>query len=349
MSTFYKLRIEKIIKETSEAVTLCFAIPADLKEKFAFVPGQYVNLQITLNNETIRRSYSICSGPNDQTLNVTVKAIKKGVFSAFANNYLKEGALVEVSVPEGRFTLPTLNTHTKNYLAIAAGSGITPIMSMIKHVVLQEPQSKFVLLFGNKSVEKTIFFNELENIKNKFPQQFFVSYVFSEQSHEMAYQGRIGQALIIDFIQNKHADLVFDYAYLCGPEPLIDLSKAALEANDFADNQINFELFTASVKENNVSSSSDRCVATVIVDHETFEVDIEHGQTILDAVLKAGIDAPYSCQGGVCSSCLAKTSAGQSTMKKNTVLTDNEVNSGLVLTCQAVCQSATITVDYDDV
>jgi len=349
MTTFYKLRIEKIIRETSEAVTLCFAIPTDLKEKFVFIAGQYINLQITLNNETIRRSYSICSGPNDQTLNVTVKAVKKGVFSEFANIYLKEGALVEVSVPEGRFNLPTSSTNAKNYLGIAAGSGITPIMSMIKQVISNEPQSKFVLLFGNKSPDKTIFFNEIENLKNKYPEQFFVSYVFSEQSIQNSYEGRIDETIINNLIQNKHSGLIFDQIYLCGPEPLIDLAKKVLKANDFADTQIHFELFTSSLKENIVSSSSENCLAKVIVDNEIFEIDIQPGQTILEAVLKAGIDAPYSCQGGVCSTCLAKTSNGQSQMKKNTVLTDSEINSGLVLTCQAICKSTSITVDYDDI
>jgi ring-1,2-phenylacetyl-CoA epoxidase subunit PaaE len=349
MSTFYKLRIEKIIRETPEAITICFAIPEDLKDAFTFIPGQYVNLQLVLDGETLRRSYSICNGPNENTLNVTVKAIKRGKFSVFANTLLKEGALIEVSKPEGRFLLNPNLSNKKNYLAIAAGSGITPIMSMIKHVLTIEKESNFVLLYGNKSADKTIFFNTLENLQNKYPNQFFLNYCFSEKPLDSHYFGRIDLSKINNLIKQKHGNLKFDDSFLCGPEELIQLSKETLIANDFADDQIKFELFTSSVSEKNVSSSAGICLAKVIVDDETFEVEIEQNQTILDAVLKAGIDAPYSCQGGVCSSCIAKASDGNAQMKKNTVLTDSEVQSGLILTCQALCQSESLTVDYDNV
>lgn len=349
MSTFYKLRIEKIIRETAEAVTVCFAIPADLKQIFSFIPGQYVNLQLVLDGESLRRSYSICNGPNENTINVTIKAIKKGKFSVFANTVLKEGALIEVSVPEGRFTLQTSTTNQKNYLAIAAGSGITPIMSMIKHVLNVEKDSKFVLLYGNKSSESAIFYDDLNQLKNQFSDQLFINYCFSEKPLDPHYFGRIDNSKINHLIKQKHSDLKFDECYLCGPEDLINIAKDTLNANGFVNEQIKFELFTTTVKEKNVSSSTGNCLAKVIVDDETFEVEITPNQTILDAVLKAGIDAPYSCQGGVCSSCIAKTTDGQAQMKKNTVLTDSEINMGLVLTCQALCQTATITVDYDDV
>ena len=154
---------------------------------------------------------------------------------------------------------------------------------------------------------------------------------------------------INNLIKQKHGNLKFDESFLCGPEELIQLSKETLIANDFANDQIKFELFTSNVSEKNVSSSTGICLAKVIVDDETFEVEIDQNQTILDAVLKAGIDAPYSCQGGVCSSCIAKASDGNAQMKKNTVLTDSEVQSGLILTCQALCHSESITVDYDNV
>lgn len=349
MHTFYKLRIEKIIRETKEAVTLCFTIPSDLKEKFQFVPGQYVNLQLTLDNESIRRSYSICSGPRDETLNVTVKSINNGKFSVFANTLLKEGALIEVSPPDGRFTLNTNPSNQKNYLAIAAGSGITPIMSMIKHMMINEPQSTFVLLYGNKSAEQTIFFNELEALEKNHADRLFVHYCFTEKPLDPHFFGRIDENQINNLLKQKYNHLSFEQAFLCGPENMIETARKALIANDFAKDDIKFELFTSSLKENNISSSTTNCLATVIVDDETFEVEIAQNQTILDAVLKAGIDAPYSCQGGVCSSCIAKTSNGKATMKKNTVLTDGELNSGLVLTCQSLCDTDTITVDYDDV
>lgn len=349
MNTYYKLRLEKIIKETAEASTLCFTIPKELKKTFQFVPGQYVNLQITLDGEQIRRSYSICSGPDDETLNVTVKTIKNGKFSVFANNYLKEGAIVEVSIPEGRFTLETNLSNKKQYLAIVAGSGITPVMSMIKSVLKNEPQSSFVLLYGNKSAEKTIFKNELDKLQKNHDNQLFINYCFSEISDENHYSGRIDEFRLLDIIKNKFGQFNFETCFICGPEALIDSTKATLIANDFAIDRIKFELFTSTVNENNVSSSTGNCLAKVIVDDETFEIEIAPNQTILDAVLKAGIDAPYSCQGGVCSSCIAKTSDGKAEMKKNTVLTDGEINSGLVLTCQAICNSSSITVDYDDV
>jgi ring-1,2-phenylacetyl-CoA epoxidase subunit PaaE len=307
-------------------------------------------LKLTLDGKEIRRAYSICSSPNSGELRIAIKAVKNGLFSKFANENLSVGDILEVGHPEGKFTFEPHFEKQKNYAAIVAGSGITPVMSILQSVLENEPKSSFVLLYGNKTPEETIFHQQLHDLQLKYVGRLFVHYTFSQTKVENELFGRIDKSNINFVFDNKHKEKDFDTFYLCGPEEMINLATAVLKEHNVADKNIKFELFTASGTENTEASSHEgHTKITVLVDDEETTFEMSQKQTILDAALKQGIDAPYSCQGGICSSCLARVSKGTAEMKKNSILSDKEVADGLILTCQAHPTSSELTVDFDAV
>ena len=347
MNTFYKLSIQQIIKETSTAISILFNIPDNLKDKFQFVAGQYVTLKTMLNNEEIRRAYSICASPKSNQLKVAVKAVENGKFSTFATTLLKEGDELEVSIPEGKFIVQPQND--KNYIAFAAGSGITPVLSMITSV-LESSNASITLMYGNKTAEDTIFYKQLNSLQVAHPQQFKLQYVYSKTRDENALFGRIDQDNVNSFIKNNCKDVSFDAAFLCGPEEMITKVTATLQENGFDKNDIHFELFTASTSEENISQIKDgETEITVMLDDEETSFTMKQTDTLLAASLRNKIDAPYSCQGGVCSSCIAKVTEGKAVMTKNSILSDEELADGLILTCQAHPTTPKVVVDFDDV
>lgn len=350
MSSFYKLNIKEVKRETPSAVSVLFNIPTELQAAYKFTAGQYINLKLTLDGKEIRRAYSICSSPNSNELRIAIKAVKNGNFSKFANDNLKAGDILEVGQPEGKFTFEPSADRQKNYAAFAAGSGITPIMSILQSVLENEPNSSFVLVYGNKTPETTIFHNQLHQLQLKYVGRFFVHYVYSQAKVENELFGRIDKSNINFVLNNKHKEKEFDKFYLCGPEEMINLSTTVLKEHNVADKNIKFELFTTSSTENAEASSHEgHTKITILVDSEETTFEMSQKQTLLEAALKQGIDAPYSCQGGICSSCLARISKGTAEMKKNSILTDKEVADGLILTCQAHPTSSEIFVDFDDV
>ena len=351
MSSFYKLQIKEVKRETANAVSIVFNVPAELKPAYKFTAGQYINLKLTLDGKEIRRAYSICSSPESGELRIAIKSVKNGLFSKFANDNIKVGDLIEVGQPEGKFTFEPHSDRQKNYAAFAAGSGITPVLSIIKAVLENEPKSTFVLVYGNKSTEETIFYNELHELQLKYVGRFFVHFVFSQAKVDGELFGRIEKSSVNFVLNNKHKEKEFDKFYLCGPEEMINLVATVLKEHNVADKNIKFELFsTSSSTENAAASSHDgHTKITVLVDGEEASFEMSQKQTLLEAALKQGLDAPYSCQGGICSSCLARITKGSAEMKKNSILTDGEIAEGLILTCQAHPTSSEITVDYDDV
>lgn len=351
MSSFYKLHIKDVKHETPNAVSVAFTIPAELKPAYQFIAGQYVNLKLTLDGEEVRRAYSVCSSPNSDELRIAIKSVKSGHFSKFANNHLKAGDILEVSQPEGRFTFEPNFSNQKNYAAFAAGSGITPVMSILKSVLEGEPNSSFVLVYGNKTPEETIFHSELHDLQLKYVGRFFVHYVYSQAKIENELFGRIDKSAVNFVLNNKHKEKEFDKFYLCGPEEMINLVSNVLKEHNITEKNIKFELFSTSTAPENTAASSHtgHTKITVLVDDEETTFEMSQKQTVLEAALKQGIDAPYSCQGGICSSCLARITTGSAEMKKNSILTDGEVAEGLILTCQAHPTSAEIYVDFDDV
>ena len=348
MNTFHKLSIKNYIQETANAVSLIFDIPEHLKDNFSFKAGQYVTLKTTIEAKEIRRSYSICSSPNSGELKVAIKRVENGVFSTYAISHLKTGDVIEVHEPEGKFILEP--TRSTNYLGIVAGSGITPVLSMIKTVLQLEPSSSFTLIYGNKSSDETMFKTELDALSLAYDTRFNLEYVFSRQNEEGSLFGRIDEGHTNYFIKNIYKNWSFKTAFLCGPEEMIKTVSTTLKENHYKESQILFELFTASINEESSSELKDgQTEVAVLLDDEELSFTMNQKDNILAAALRNDVDAPYSCQGGVCSSCLGKVTQGTAVMVKNSILTDDEVNEGFILTCQAHPTSSKISIDFDDV
>jgi ring-1,2-phenylacetyl-CoA epoxidase subunit PaaE len=347
MSTFHKLTVQKIIKETQDAISVLFEVPASLKESFSFVAGQYITIKKTLNDKEVRRAYSICASPKSNELKVAIKAVEKGFFSVFATTKLKEGDVLEVAEPEGKFLLKPASN--KNYIAFAAGSGITPVISMIKAVLENENSSTFTLVYGNKSAESIIFKSEIETLSEKYNTQFNLHYIFSKTLSDDSIFGRIDKGNTNYFVKNIYKNTAFDAAFLCGPEEMINIVSETLQENSFEKENIFYELFTASDENNDIDIPDGKSEITVLLDDEETTFTMEKTDDILSASLRNNLDAPYSCQGGVCSSCLCKVTEGKAVMTKNSILTDGEVEEGFVLACQAHPTTAKISIDFDDV
>ena len=348
MADFHKVNIQEVKQETANAVSVLFDIPEQLKQDFNFVSGQYVTLQTIINGEEVRRAYSICSTPKSNEIRVAIKAVENGTFSQYATTKLKAGDSIEISAPEGRFELkPEAN---KNYLAFAAGSGITPILSMVKSVFENESSANFTLVYGNKSVADTIFYDELNALKETYPNQFKLHYIFSREEVKNQLRGRIDKSVTNYFVKNMYKETTFDAAYLCGPEEMINAVSNTLKENYFTEENVFFELFTVSINEDALEDVQEGSTTiTVLLDDEETTFSMQQTNDILAATLRNDLDPPYSCQGGVCSSCLAKVTEGKAVMAKNAILTDSEIEEGFILTCQAHPTTAKIKIDFDDV
>lgn len=348
MNQFFPLEIKEVIRETPQAVSLSFNIPDNLKETFQFEAGQYITIKIKPGDEEIRRAYSLCSAPNSGEFKVTVKEVKDGKFSVIANNKLNAGDILEVHPPEGKFTLKPSDTP-KSYAAFAAGSGITPVLSIIKTVLNEEPKSRFVLTYGNRSAEETIFFKELLELQAKYPDRLFVEFVYSRAREDNSHFGRIETSTVNFVVKNKFKDHNFDAFYLCGPEEMIDQVSGVLQDNGVDKEKIFFELFTTEEVGEIDTNIEGQSQLTVMVDDEETTFAMNTKDVVLDAILEKDIDVPYSCQGGICSSCIARIKEGKAEMRKNQILTEEEIEEGLILTCQAQPLTPTLKVDYDDV
>lgn len=352
MAQFYELAVSQIQRVTPQSVAVSFAIPDQLKDSFKYTAGQYITLKTEIDGSEVRRAYSICSSPNSGVLTVAIKEVPNGTFSTFANNTLKEGDLLEVHPPEGKFKLDkqAAATEPEHYAAFAAGSGITPILSMIRTVLESDTQNTFVLIYGNKTPAETMFKDELLGLREAYPSRFSLELIYSRSREDGAHFGRIMRSTVNFVMKNKYASKSFDSIYLCGPEPMIKEVTDALLDNHVEASNIYFELFTSNdVVEEYQEVLDGKTAITVVVDDESFEFGMEQDAIILDAALDEDIDAPHSCQGGICSSCIARVTTGTAVMRKNQILTDSEVAEGLILTCQAHPTSSKIVVDYDQV
>lgn len=348
MSTFHTLTIKDIIKETADAVSIVFSIPQHLKDAFSFEAGQYVTLKKEINGTEVRRAYSICSSPKSGILKVAVKAVENGTFSTYATSQLSIGDSLDVHTPEGKFVLSS--TTNKHYIGFAAGSGITPIMSMIKEVLENDNNASFTLIYGNKTQADTIFKDELDNLQDRFSNNFNLHYVYSREHVDNVKHGRIDESIANYYVKNIYSDTSFESAFLCGPEDMIRKVSAILKNCGFGEDRILFELFTASTEDENTDEIKEgSSEVTVLLDDEEATFTMEQTDNILAASLRNDLDAPYSCQGGVCSSCLAKVTKGKAIMTKNSILTDAEVEGGYILTCQAHPTTSKIHIDFDDV
>lgn len=346
MSEFHALTVSEVKKETPNSVSISFQIPDNLKGTFSFKAGQYITIKYLADGKEIRRAYSICSSPKSGTLKVGVKKVENGLFSQYANSVLKAGDTLQVMPPTGKFTL---EPNIKNYVAFAAGSGITPVLSLIKSTMEEMPQSTFLLIYGNKTVEETMFYDEIVALKDQYPDRFYVEFVFSRKEEEGARFGRIDRSITNYFLKNKYGEDIHEAYYLCGPEEMIDEVSATLKHNGVNSKQIHHELFSTAEKGLLVEAHDGNTSAVVILDDEEETFVMPQTKSILEAALDEGLDPPYSCQGGICSTCIARLKEGKAEMRKNQILTDSEIAEGLILTCQAHPTTAKIVVDYDDV
>jgi len=348
LSDFTALKIKSIIKETEKSVSIAFDIPESLESKYQFKAGQYITLKTKINNEEIVRSYSICSAPRSGELKIGVKAIPNGLFSNYALNNLNQEDELEVSPPTGRFTLD--DPSSKNtLLGIAAGSGITPILSIINDVLDSNPESTFVLLYGNRSKKETMFSKEISELQNLNTTRFFCYNIFSQENNSNSEFGRIDSSFI-NFSIKKHPELELNKFLICGPEQLTTDSIKFLKSLGYNDNDILFELFVSgSEEEIKQDQVKEEITAKITFDFEDFEIVVPKEMTILEAALENNIDVPYSCQGGVCSSCVGKITEGSAKMSINNVLSDGEISDGLTLACQAIPTSKSISINFDDV
>jgi len=354
MSSFHKLSIKNINRETNKSISIVFDVPNNLKETFLFQGGQYITLKTQIDGNEVRRDYSLCSSPKSGELKVAIKEVKDGTFSSYANRSLKVGDILEVASPKGRFVFTPNDSKTKNIALFAAGSGITPVLSIIKCALEEEVHSKVILVYGNKTTEDTMFLNELLELQHKYKERFSIQFVFSQRDEDNdSIFGRIEKSTVNYVIKNKHKHIDVDAYYLCGPEAMIHTVKDVLTEHEVAEDRIHFELFKAAkpaeVKDSELVTAKGKISITITVDDETTTFEMNPKQTILDAAIDKDLDAPYSCQGGICSSCLARVTEGAAKMRQNNILTESEVAEGLILTCQAHPTTTTISVDYDDV
>lgn len=351
MSSFHQLKVKNIQKEANKAISVAFDVPENLKSSFQFKAGQYLTIKKDINGNELRRDYSICSSPKSGELQVAIKEVKDGTFSSYANNQLKIGDVIEVAPPKGRFVFEPNDNKTKNIAAFAAGSGITPVLSIIKCALEEEILSKVILVYGNKTLEDTMFLNDLLELQGQYKDRFSIQFVFSQAQEDNAVFGRIEKSTVNLVVKNKYKDIEIDAFYLCGPETMIHTVKDVLTEHGVAADRIHFELFKAAkvaeIAEETITTGTTK--ATIIVDDEETTIDMSQKQTILEAALDEDIDVPYSCQGGICSSCLARLKEGEVVMRQNNILTEKEVAQGLILTCQAQPTTPKVVVDYDDI
>jgi ring-1,2-phenylacetyl-CoA epoxidase subunit PaaE len=352
---FHTLTITDIKKETKDTVSIAFDIPFDLKSDYQFQSGQYLTLRAIVEGEDIRRSYSLCSAPFENEWRVAVKSVTNGKFSNFANNELKKGQQIEVMTPTGHFKVEPNQANKKSYVLFASGSGVTPIISIAKTILQEEPDSDVTFFYGNKGITSIIFREEIEALKNKYMSNLRVVHILSRESLGNAIQkGRIDtkklEELYTAFLQHTKIDDVF----VCGPEDMIHAVKDCFLNHGLSEKQIHFELFTTAGAKNETkviepSENSFAANVKVIIDGDTLELNMEsEGTTILDAAFNAGGDLPYACKGGVCCTCKAKILEGSARMDVNYALEPDEIEAGYILTCQAHPTSPTLTVSFDD-
>lgn len=351
MSQFYTLTIQDIQKETDHAVTITFEVPDNLKDVFSFKAGQYITLKTIINGNEIRRDYSLCASPKSGELKVAVKAVENGTFSVYANKQLTIGDTLEVAPPRGRFVFEPNDKKTKNIALFAAGSGITPVLSIIKCALEEEVYSNVILVYGNKTTKDTMFLNELLELQHQYKDRFSIQFVFSQADEDDAIFGRIEKSTVNYVMKNKHKHVEVDAYYICGPEGMIHAVKDVLKEHDISEDVIHYELFKAAKASDTVTEtlSEGNTHITIIVDDEETTFEMSQKNNILEAALDEDLDVPYSCQGGICSSCIARIKEGKATMRQNNILTDSELAEGLILTCQAHPTTPKIVVDYDDV
>jgi len=350
---FHRLRIREVRRETPECVSLAFEVPAELAADYRFVQGQHLNVRASLDGEEVRRSYSICAGVDDGELRVAIKKVPGGRFSVWANESLKADDSIEVMTPEGRFFTPLDPQSGRHHVAFAAGAGITPVLSLVRTTLAREPRSRFTLVYGNRRLASTMFHEALCELKDRYLTRFALYNVFSREEQEVdLFNGRIDAARARAFLDALIPAEDIDEAFVCGPASMIDEVEGALLAAGVARSHVHVERFgvpgaTATAPVDDADAAEAK--VTLMVDGVRREVDFHRGQhSILEAGRAAGIDLPFSCKGGMCSTCRARLLDGEVKMAKNYALEPHEVAAGFVLTCQSYPLTGRVVISFDD-
>lgn len=358
MAHFHPLKVSDIHQETPECIVVGFEVPAALEEEFAFQHGQYVTLKLTVNGEELRRSYSICSSPLDKgRFSIAVKKVPQGRASTQLVDKLKAGMTIEVMTPMGNFTTALDASRSRHFAAFAAGSGITPILSILKTVLRTEPKSRFTLFYGNTDVDRIIFRQRLDELKQQYAGRLDVLHILSKgMDEDQLFNGRITTDKAAELVKRFVTDSSTNEYFICGPEQMMVNVSEALERLGVDKKRIHVELFGTPVsseakKEATHATStafSGMADVKVIMDGREHELKVlSNGDAVLDAALDAGLDVPYACKGAVCCTCKARVLEGQVEMEMNYALTDEEVADGYVLTCQTHPRSQRVVIDYD--
>ena len=352
---FHTLTIADLRRETPDAVSVSFTIPSNLAADYAFNPGQYLTLRATVAGEDIRRSYSICSGPDDGELRIAVKRVEGGAFSTWANEALAPGHAVEVMTPTGRFGLAPDPGAAQTYAGFAAGSGITPILSIARGLLAREPQSRFFLFYGNQSLRSMLFREALEELKDRYLGRFSVFHVLSQEEQDVpVLNGRIDADRVRLLVRHIVPAASLDHVFLCGPTGMLDEVEPVLAELGIPPGRIHVERFVSAGggvprPRPVLAGAPARFTASMIVDGNRRDVPVAEGETVLDAALRAGMDLPFACKGGMCSTCRARVMEGAVEMTVNYSLEPWETKAGFVLTCQAHPTTPRVVIDYDAV
>lgn len=357
MSKFHSIKIKDIRRETSDCVSIAFDISDELKSAFGYKQGQYLTLKLNIDGEELRRSYSACSSPvADEDLRIAIKKVENGKVSSYLNNGISVGETIEVMEPMGNFTVEMPTAKPQHYVAFAAGSGITPVLSLLKTALISHPENRFTLFYGNKSTDDIIFRQELNDLVVKYEERLQIHHVLSRQkTTDNLFYGRISPEKCLDLMTRFNEIQMADAYFLCGPFDMTMGLKSKLIEFGIDKDKIHFELFTTDTKtedeappaELGTNETITDAKVTIILDGEETEITVSPNETILDAALDDGLDAPYACTGGSCCTCRAKRLEGEVEMEVNYALTDSEVEEGYILTCQSHPTTPTVTVDYD--
>ena len=356
MARFHELEVTDLHKTIRDAVVVTLKPVNGAAEEFDFTQGQYLTFRRDFDGEELRRSYSICAGKDDGVLQVGIKRVDGGAFSTWANTELKIGDRLEAMPPMGGFFTALSPGNEKHYLGFAGGSGITPVLSILKTTLSREPKSRFTLVYANKGVNTIMFREELEDLKNRYMGRFNVIHVLETDTQDIdLFTGLVTEEKCAQLFQHWIDPDSVDTAFICGPEPMMLGIAAALRKAGLSDAQIKFELFASAqpgrlkrkAVSTDASSTANQASAAITIDGATQTVTMAKDQTILDAALENAMDAPYACKAGVCSTCRCRVLEGEVEMVANHALEDYEVEKGYVLSCQSFPVTDTVTVDYD--
>src|SRR5436190_3385224 len=353
---FHRLAVNDRRRESKDAVSLTFEIPEALADDYRFSPGQYLTLRTTMDGEEVRRSYSICSGPDDGELRIAVKKVDGGTFSIWAADELKPGDELDVMTPTGHFGIAPAPGEARVYVGFAAGSGITPILSIIKGVLAREPNSRFFLFYGNRSTGGMLFREALEELKDRFIERLSVFHVISGEEQDIPIlHGRLDGDKVRVLLRSLVPAASVDHVFICGPTGMSEDIETTCREIGIAEDRIHVERFVSEfggkprARKVIEASAPPKALAALVIDGKRREVPVAEDESILDAALRAGMDLPFACKGGMCSTCRAKLVEGEPHMEVNYSLEPWELKAGFILTCQARPVSDRVVVDYDHV